>query len=228
MELFAFPGLVVLALAIPGFVALVAAVYVAVWYLRTVVFARKPQPLAPLPGSQQRHVVITGCDTGLGRTLAEIFAGKSGYFVHALCLSKAAAQELDATSDRFASEHIGWCVCRLVSLSCFNSIHGVVCDVTNDQQVTAAVDAVSHSTTSVWALINNVRVSRCGCPTNLRAISCHAGWCFWRRGSRVYQPGHHTTRYECQLLWLNPSGFGVPTPPGTLPVCSLLHFSSGD
>src|SRR3954452_12691232 len=83
-------------------------------------------------------VLITGCSSGIGRATAEHLAQR-GYTVYAT------ARKIDAIRDLEARG------CRLLAL-----------DVTDDESMTAAVEAVEREEGSVGVLVNNAGYSQSG------------------------------------------------------------------
>ena len=89
-------------------------------------------------------VVITGCDHGMGRTMATTLASR-GYIVVALCLTVEGATTLSAES----------------------SIETVVGDVTKKESIDMIVSTLRsimtrNTTTKLWAVINNAGIAPCG------------------------------------------------------------------
>jgi NAD(P)-dependent dehydrogenase (short-subunit alcohol dehydrogenase family) len=85
-----------------------------------------------------KAVLITGCSTGIGRATAEYLAGK-GLTVYATARRAEAVADLEATG------------CRTLSL-----------DVTSEESMRAAVDAVVDQEGAVGALVNNAGYSQSG------------------------------------------------------------------
>lgn len=87
-----------------------------------------------------RIVVITGCDSGFGRMLAAQL-DKLGYSVVALCLK-------DESVDDLKQE-----------MSSSSRFHALQCDVTSQESVDRAVDAVAKlHNNKIFALVNNAGV----------------------------------------------------------------------
>ena len=82
------------------------------------------QSRATLPGLHARHVLVTGCDTGFGRSLA-LRLDRLGCPVFAACLTAEAARELDKeTSER---------------------VQTLQMDVTKDEDIERVVKEVTNS-----------------------------------------------------------------------------------
>lgn len=92
-------------------------------------FAEEVQP----PG--QQAVLITGASTGLGRAMAELLASK-GHFVYA-----------GARKDKDMAE-----------LNAIENIQAVRLDVTDQQQIDAAVATITEAGRGLYGLINNAGV----------------------------------------------------------------------
>jgi NAD(P)-dependent dehydrogenase (short-subunit alcohol dehydrogenase family) len=90
----------------------------------------------PAVADEQKAVLITGASTGIGRNMAETLAGE-GYFVYAGARKEADLAELDA----------------------IENIKAVKLDVTNQDQVDAAVEFVKSEGRGLWALVNNAGVA---------------------------------------------------------------------
>ena len=90
---------------------------------------------SPAVADDQKAVLITGASTGIGRNMAETLAGE-GYFVYAGARKEADLAELDA----------------------IDNVKGVRLDVTNQEQVDAAVALVKSEGRGLWALVNNAGV----------------------------------------------------------------------
>jgi NAD(P)-dependent dehydrogenase (short-subunit alcohol dehydrogenase family) len=88
-------------------------------------------------------VVVTGCDHGMGRTMATILASR-GYVVVALCLTVEGATSLCAESP---------------------SVETVVGDVTEKESIDMVVNSLRSIITGekkLWAVINNAGIAPCG------------------------------------------------------------------
>src|SRR5215217_1410885 len=85
-----------------------------------------------------RTVLITGCSTGIGRACAERLA-RSGHTVYATARRLEAIRDLEAKG------------CKLLEL-----------DVTSEESMQAAVDAVAAAEGAVGALVNNAGYSQNG------------------------------------------------------------------
>jgi NAD(P)-dependent dehydrogenase (short-subunit alcohol dehydrogenase family) len=85
---------------------------------------------------EQKAVLITGANSGLGRVMAETLAA-SGYFVYA-----------GARKDKDLEE-----------LSAIDNIQGVRLDVNKQDQIDAAVKTVSEAGRGLYALVNNAGVA---------------------------------------------------------------------
>ena len=88
--------------------------------------------------STSKAVLITGCSTGIGRATAEHLASK-GYTVYATARRQDAVQDLEAKG------------CRTLAL-----------DVTDEESMRAAVDAVAAAEGAVGVLVNNAGYSQSG------------------------------------------------------------------
>ena len=86
-----------------------------------------------------KAVLITGCSTGIGRATALQLAQRGDFVVYAT------ARRLETVED------LAEAGCRTLSL-----------DVTDEDSMQAAVDAVESEHGSVWALINNAGYSQSG------------------------------------------------------------------
>lgn len=84
----------------------------------------------------QQAVLITGASTGLGRAMAELFASK-GHFVYA-----------GARKDKDIAE-----------LNAIENIQAVRLDVTDQQQIDAAVATITEAGRGLYGLINNAGVA---------------------------------------------------------------------
>lgn len=89
----------------------------------------------PTLASEQKAVLITGASTGIGRHLAETLAG-DGYSVYA-----------GARKDK-----------DLAELNAIENVTAVRLDVTNQDQVDAAVELIKNAGTGLWGLVNNAGV----------------------------------------------------------------------
>jgi len=87
------------------------------------------------PPSGQRAVLITGASSGLGRAMAELLASK-GHFVYA-----------GARNDKDMAE-----------LNAIENIQAVQLDVTDQQQIDAAVTTITEAGRGLYGLINNAGV----------------------------------------------------------------------
>lgn len=87
------------------------------------------------PSSEQKAVLITGASTGLGRAMAELMASK-GHFVYA-----------GARKDKDMAE-----------LNAIKNIHAVRLDVTDQDQVDAALKTITEAGRGLYGLINNAGV----------------------------------------------------------------------
>jgi NADP-dependent 3-hydroxy acid dehydrogenase YdfG len=85
-----------------------------------------------------KAVLITGCSTGIGRTTAELLAGK-GWTVYATARKEGAIEDLKAKG------------CKTLSL-----------DVTDEKSMKNAVEAVVDAEGAVGALVNNAGYSQSG------------------------------------------------------------------
>ena len=92
-------------------------------------------PHQPLRAADQKSILVTGASTGIGRHLAEALAGQ-GYHVYAGARKEADLKELDA----------------------IENITAVQLDVTNQDQVDAAVAMIKEKGTGLYALVNNAGV----------------------------------------------------------------------
>ena len=90
---------------------------------------------ADAPPSEQKAVLITGASTGLGRAMAELMASK-GHFVYA-----------GARKDKDIAE-----------LNAIKNIQAVRLDVTDQDQVDAAVKTITEAGRGLYGLINNAGV----------------------------------------------------------------------
>uniref|UniRef100_A0A914UTJ2 Uncharacterized protein n=1 Tax=Plectus sambesii TaxID=2011161 RepID=A0A914UTJ2_9BILA len=94
-----------------------------------------------LPNLEQRHVFVTGCDTGFGHLLALQLA-KHNIPVFAGCFTEKGAEELKKKAKSLNQ----------------GKIETVQLDVTNQESVDKAFDTVKKSLGSnkgLWALVNN-------------------------------------------------------------------------
>ena len=91
-----------------------------------------------MPESPSKAVLVTGCSSGIGRSTAELLAGK-GWTVYA------SARKLDSISDLEARG------CRLLEL-----------DVTDEDSMRAAVTKVEEAEGAVGVLVNNAGYSQSG------------------------------------------------------------------
>jgi len=89
-------------------------------------------------GSPSKAVLVTGCSSGIGRSTAELLAGK-GWTVYA------SARKLDSISDLEARG------CRLLEI-----------DVTDEDSMRAAVTKVEEAEGAVGVLVNNAGYSQSG------------------------------------------------------------------
>lgn len=97
----------------------------------------------PVTGSLEgKAVIVTGCDTGLGRHIALSLASDHGVKVFAGCLTESGAEKLSEESDR--------------------PITTFVMDVTSDASVAIAVDFVQRHLDGrpLFAVINNAGVGK--------------------------------------------------------------------
>ena len=85
-----------------------------------------------------KAVLITGCSTGIGRTTAELLAGK-GWTVYATARKESAIEDLKAKG------------CKTLAL-----------DVTDEKSMSNAVEAVVDAEGAVGALVNNAGYSQSG------------------------------------------------------------------
>ena len=98
-----------------------------------------------------RLVVITGCDSGFGRSAAFSFA-RQGYRVVALCLTAEGVESLQ----------------RELKADETDALHPLQCDVTVDDQIQSVVRHCSsiiersQGALRMWALINNAGIAPCG------------------------------------------------------------------
>ena len=100
--------------------------------LVTCVFLTTPQSVV---AQEQKSILVTGASTGIGRHLAESLAG-NGYHVYA-----GARKEED-----------------LAELGAIDNITAVRLDVTNQEQVDAAVAFIKEKGTGLYGLVNNAGV----------------------------------------------------------------------
>ncbi|MBA2255953.1 MAG: SDR family NAD(P)-dependent oxidoreductase [Thermoleophilaceae bacterium] len=91
-----------------------------------------------MPESPSKAVLVTGCSSGIGRSTAELLAGK-GWTVYA------SARKLDSISDLEARG------CRLLEI-----------DVTDEDSMRAAVTKVEEAEGAVGVLVNNAGYSQSG------------------------------------------------------------------
>jgi NAD(P)-dependent dehydrogenase (short-subunit alcohol dehydrogenase family) len=91
------------------------------------------------PVKGQKAVLVTGASTGIGRNIAERLAGK-GYFVYAT-----ARKDAD-----------------LKALGAIKNVQAVKLDVTNPQDIAAAVDVITRGGRGLYALVNNAGVGTLG------------------------------------------------------------------
>ena len=100
-----------------------------------------PQPTA---AAEQKAVLVTGASTGIGRNMAETLA-KEGYFVYAGARKDQDLDELDA----------------------IDNIKAVRLDVTNQDQVDAALEFVKSEGRGLYGLVNNAGVASFGLMTEV-------------------------------------------------------------
>ena len=98
----------------------------------TVVFFAAPHTVA---SEDQKSILVTGASTGIGRNLTETLAA-NGYHVYA-----GARKEKD-----------------LAALNAIDNVTAVKLDVTNQDQVDAAVAMIREKGTGLYALVNNAGV----------------------------------------------------------------------
>ena len=104
-----------------------------------VVFALGHFVPQPATASEQKAVLITGASTGIGRNMAERLASE-GYFVYAGARKDKDLAELDA----------------------IDNVKSVRLDVTNKDQVDAAVAMIIDEGRGLWGLVNNAGVATSG------------------------------------------------------------------
>jgi NAD(P)-dependent dehydrogenase (short-subunit alcohol dehydrogenase family) len=100
-----------------------------------------PQPTA---AAEQKAVLVTGASTGIGRNMAETLA-KEGFFVYAGARKDQDLDELDA----------------------IDNIKAVRLDVTNQDQVDAALEFVKSEGRGLYGLVNNAGVASFGLMTEV-------------------------------------------------------------
>eukprot|EP00742_Colponemidia_sp_Colp-10_P002020 GILJ01002157.1.p1 GENE.GILJ01002157.1~~GILJ01002157.1.p1 ORF type:complete len:325 (+),score=54.49 GILJ01002157.1:25-999(+) len=93
-----------------------------------------PSPDLPVDG---KAVVITGCDSGFGRMLAEQL-DKEGFRVFALCLTQ---NGVKALTEKCSSS----CIC-------------IEADITKQEDLDRAVALIQQKTKSLWAIVNNAGI----------------------------------------------------------------------
>lgn len=98
------------------------------------------EKLKPLPGGALRHVVVTGCDSGLGKEAALDLAGRPGYAVHAVCLTDDGVADLAAKG--------------------LPNMFPIQANVCSDDDVQEVVNSVKAQTDKLWALVNNAGIQR--------------------------------------------------------------------
>lgn len=104
-----------------------------------VVFALGQLVPQPATASEQKAVLVTGASTGIGRNMAERLASE-GYFVYAGARKDKDLAELDA----------------------IDNVKAVRLDVTQQDQVDAAVAMIREEGLGLWGLVNNAGVATSG------------------------------------------------------------------
>lgn len=106
-------------------------------FLASLLLSVSPLPLAMSQETDaQKAVLITGASSGIGRLTAERLA-KAGYFVYAGARSQ---EDLDA-------------------LNAIDNIMAVRLDVTEQEEIDAAVDIIRSEGRGLWGLVNNAGVN---------------------------------------------------------------------
>jgi NAD(P)-dependent dehydrogenase (short-subunit alcohol dehydrogenase family) len=105
----------------------------AMLFAPTVAGADAPAPTA------QKAVLVTGASTGIGRKITERLAA-AGYFVYAGARKDADLRELDA----------------------IDNVDAVRLDVTNPEEIAAAVDTVAKAGRGLYGVVNNAGVAIAG------------------------------------------------------------------
>jgi len=98
-----------------------------------------PVAFAQSTDAEQKAILVTGASTGIGRNIAETLAAE-GHFVYAGARKQA---DIDA-------------------LSAINNIQGIRLDVTVQEEIDAAVEAVTKEGRGLYGLVNNAGVSVAG------------------------------------------------------------------
>jgi NAD(P)-dependent dehydrogenase (short-subunit alcohol dehydrogenase family) len=104
-----------------------------------VILLTGPLALAQSTDAKQKAILVTGASTGIGRNIAETLAAE-GHFVYAGARKQA---DIDA-------------------LSAIDNIQGIRLDVTVQEEIDAAVDAITKEGRGLYGLINNAGVSVSG------------------------------------------------------------------
>jgi len=104
-------------------------------------------------GAKQKAVLVTGASTGIGRNLAERLAAE-GHFVYAGARKDADLKELDA----------------------IDNIKAVKLDVTNHEQIDAAVELIKSEGRGLYGLVNNAGVAVMGTVAETEHSDLH--WVF--------------------------------------------------
>ncbi|MBB6096352.1 NAD(P)-dependent dehydrogenase (short-subunit alcohol dehydrogenase family) [Povalibacter uvarum] len=95
--------------------------------------------------AETKAVLVTGASSGIGRTITERLASK-GYFVYA-----GARKDED-----------------LKALNAIKNVQGIRLDVTDQQQIDAAVDTISKAGRGLYGLVNNAGIATLGSLENMK------------------------------------------------------------
>jgi NAD(P)-dependent dehydrogenase (short-subunit alcohol dehydrogenase family) len=107
-----------------------------------------PPPAASTGGnvtSAQRAVLVTGASTGIGRAITERLAG-AGFHVYAT-----ARKDAD-----------------LAELAKISNVQPIRLDVTNDEQIAAAVETVTKAGRGLYGLVNNAGIATVGSIADMK------------------------------------------------------------
>src|SRR5262245_2370237 len=102
-------------------------------------------PAQTSPDSTPKAVLVTGASTGIGRSITEHLAAK-GYFVYA-----GARKEQD-----------------LKELGAIKNVQAVRLDVTNPEDITAAVDTITKAGRGLYGVVNNAGIGTRGPVTDMK------------------------------------------------------------